>query len=257
MNEDQGFPPPPQPPQPPQSSMPPQPPGPPGEPPVSRAPELLPWEDRARLGFVNGLVETIKLIILNPSESFQRARRTGDYASPVFFGVLVGWFSSLVALLWQFLFNSSSMAPMLEGLGNAGLNLTGLTLGLLFATILAPVFSLIGIFLYSSILHLCLMIVGGLENSETGFEGTLRVVSYSSVAQLASIVPILGGFITLVWQIVLYVIGFMRVHRATQGKAILAALLPLILCCVCIILGIMLAVGAGVGAGTGLFESLQ
>jgi hypothetical protein len=101
------------------------------------------------------------------------------------------------------------------------------------------------------------MIVGGLESSDTGFEGTLRVVCYGSVAQLASIVPILGAFITFVWQIVLFVIGFIHVHRTTQGKAIFAALLPFLLCCVCIILVIAIAVTAGVGFGTGFFQSLQ
>jgi hypothetical protein len=202
-------------------------------------------------------VETVKLLVLNPGEGFARARRTGDYASPIFFGILVGWFSSLVAVLWQFLFNSASMAPMLQGMEESGVEIAGAALAVIFVAFLAPAFTLIGIFLYSAILHLCLMIVGGLESSDTGFEGTLRVVCYGSVAQLASIVPILGAFITFVWQIVLFVIGFIHVHRTTQGKAIFAALLPFLLCCVCIILVIAIAVTAGVGFGTGFFQSLQ
>ncbi|MDY7095425.1 MAG: YIP1 family protein [Acidobacteriota bacterium] len=257
MNEEQGFPPPPQPPRPPQPPMPPQPPGPPGEPPAPRALEPLPWENRDQLGFAGGLVETIKLLIMNPAEAFQRARRTGDYASPLFFGILVWWFSTMVAMLWQFLFNSASMAPMLQGMEDAGVAIAGTGVALILIAILAPAFALISLFIWAGILHLCLMIVGGLESSETGFEGTLRVVCYGSVAQLASIVPILGGFITFAWQIVLFVIGFIHVHRTTQGKSILATLLPLILCCVCIIVVVMIAVGAGVGASSGFFESLQ
>jgi hypothetical protein len=79
-----------------------------------------------------------------------------------------------------------------------------------------------------------LMMVGGLAESDAGFEGSLRTVAYgSAVGQLAQIVPIIGGMVSLLWTIVLLVTGAMRLHGTTQGKAVTAVLLPLLLCCAC------------------------
>ena len=50
-------------------------------------------------------------------------------------------------------------------------------------------------FVWSAILHLCLMMVGGLRESAAGFEGTFRVIAYASVAQLANLIPLVGATI--------------------------------------------------------------
>jgi hypothetical protein len=100
-------------------------------------------------------------------------------------------------------------------------------------------FVIIGVFLAAAILHLMLMIVGG---ATSGFEATVRVVCYTYTAQLAGILPLCGGIITLIWTVILYVAGFTVVHRTTQGKALVAVLLPVVLCCV---VAVVFAVVAG------------
>ena len=50
---------------------------------------------------------------------------------------------------------------------------------------------------------------------------------------MAQIVPIIGGFISMIWTIVLMSIGAMRLHGTSQGKAVAAVLMPIVLCCVC------------------------
>jgi hypothetical protein len=109
--------------------------------------------------------------------------------------------------------------------------------------LLAPIFVIIGVFIYAAILHLMLMIVGGAHN---GFEATVRVVCYAQTAQLANIIPFCGGIVALVWQIILFVIGFATAHRTTQGKAILAVVLPLVLCCAFMAALLFMGVLAGV-----------
>jgi hypothetical protein len=111
--------------------------------------------------------------------------------------------------------------------------------------ILAPILVIIGVFIGAAILHLMLMIVGGANN---GFEATVRVVCYAQTYQLAGIIPICGGLVSLVWSIVLYVVGLAAAHRTTQGKAVLAVLLPVVLCCAFMVAMLFMGVLAGVAA---------
>jgi hypothetical protein len=115
--------------------------------------------------------------------------------------------------------------------------------GFVVKLLVAPFLIGIGIFLGAAILHVCCMLVGALQDSRSGFEGSLRAVCYSEVSSLASIVPVVGGFIAVVWWIVLAVQGIERLHRTTSGKALAAVLIPVVVCCGGIVL-LALAVGA-------------
>ena len=108
------------------------------------------------------------------------------------------------------------------GLGIAGVWAFGYIL-------FVPVIVIVGMFIGSGILHLCLMIVGGAKKP---FETTFRVVCFSSGSTyLLSMIPFCGGMIAGVWNIVLECIGLARAHEIDTGKAVLAVLLPLIVCC--------------------------
>jgi hypothetical protein len=195
-----------------------------------------PWEQRDRLGFVNAFVENVKLFVTNPTEAFERTRRQGDYVGPLIFAIILGWITYLISQLWGMLFGASMILPMMpaEVRDQMGGMMAVSGAQIVFGLVLYPVFAAIGLFIGSGILHLCLMLVGGTEASESGFEGTFRTAAYSSVASLAQIVPVVGGLISLVWWIFLAVIGLSTLHRTTQGKALLAILIPLILCCICV-----------------------
>jgi hypothetical protein len=86
------------------------------------------------------------------------------------------------------------------------------------------------------------MIVGALSGSKSQFEGTFRVVSYSSIAHIALVIPFLGGLVALVWRIYLMMLGVQQLHRTTQSKALMGILLPLLLCCVCAAVAAVLGV---------------
>jgi hypothetical protein len=194
-----------------------------------------PWERREALGLASAFIENLKLFIVSPSEAFAQTRRRGDLASPLLFAIVVGWFSAVISQLWGTLLGAS-MLTMFPGemQDQFGAMAAGSAVSFVIYALLAPIFILVALFIWSALLHLCLVLVGGLKESTAGFEGTVRVVSYSSVAQLANLVPFVGGILGLVWTIVLGVIGFTTLHRSSQGQAIAAILIPVLICCVCI-----------------------
>ncbi len=201
----------------------------------------LPWEMRPQVGFADALVDTIRLFVTNPREAWSRTRERGDYGQPILFAICVGWVGAAFNLVWGMMFGQawlrfvpSDVRDMVRGFAAGSVGVTVAQI------VLAPIFVVCGLFIAAAIMHFCIMIVGGLSNSNAGFEGTVRVVGYSWVAQLAQIVPLVGGLIAMVWAFVLYVIGIERIHRTTQGKAIFALLIPIVLCCGCVLIAVVL-----------------
>lgn len=225
---------------------------PPGPPAAAVAP--LPWEDRERLGFFPALFETIKLLVTSPTEGYARARETGDYLSPILYAVLIGWVMAIVNQTWSLLFQSTWIGMMPpEFRDQIGPMMATGGASFLITLILAPVFILIGLFLWSGILHLFVVMLGAHKQSTSGFEGTFRAVAYGYTSSLAQVIPLVGGLIALVWMIILEVIGLVRMHRTTQGKAAAAVLLPIGLCCVCAIVVMVFAIGSMAAA----FSNMQ
>jgi len=200
---------------------------PPPVPPVPPVAASLPWEQPG-YPFLEALYETAKLFVTVPTEAFRRMSITADLGRPLLYAILLGWLGIIAGQLYSIALRgvTANLLPFqsAEGLAMG----TGVSIAVM---VLAPVFVLLGIFIWSAIVHLFLMMVGG---ANSGFGATVRVMCYSTTAQLAQIVPLCGGIIGSVWAIVLEIIGLAQAHRTTQGKAALAVLLPLVLCCVCI-----------------------
>ncbi len=219
----------------------------PQPPPVSEeaiAAPLLPWEDTST-GLLEGLFETVKLFVLQPQEGFSRLSNIG-IGRPFFYALIMAWFDAATGFAYWFLFQ----APFFMGIPELHDELAGAALGAgmmamiaLAVFILMPVFVAIFLFLHTCILHLMLLILG---QGRGGFETTFRVLSYSHTADIANVVPLCGGLISLVWFIVLQVIGVAEAHRCSHGTAALAVLLPIFLCCACIAVLLSLGIGAGV-----------
>src|SRR5262249_61402647 len=95
--------------------------------------------------------------------------------------------------------------------------------------IVLPLFLVTCLVIGCSIVHLCLMMVGG---SHQSFETPFRVlaVSQGSTGPLP-IIPLCGGVISGVWALVCNCIGLARAHEPATGRAVLAVFLPLIVCC--------------------------
>lgn len=199
----------------------------------------LPWENREQIGFAAGLWETFILFLKDPVQAYARAKDSGDYNSPLIYAIIMGTVGGVIGYLWSMLFNLGTLGM----LGDESVPALGFLYGMgALAIIFVPIQVVIGIFIWSGIVHVCLLITGGLPDSKGGFEGTLRSISYGYSTQPLQIVPILGAFIAGIWSIVLYVIGLKRMHGVSTGRAIAVIFLPIVLCCV-IILGIAILAG--------------
>jgi hypothetical protein len=213
----------------------------------------LPWELRERYGALNGLVETVRLMISTPSAAFEQARRQGDLVSPIAYAVLIGWIGIVGSRIWGFVIGTSFLellGPRARQASMLGFALSGL--GMAAMLVLAPIFLLVGLLVSSLVLHLFLMLFGATRQSPTGFEGTVRVVAWSMTAHLAQLVPLVGGLVGMVWVVTLLTLGSASMHRTTNGRALGAVLTPLALGCllfVVFILGILaLVFGAALHA---------
>lgn len=213
---------------------------PPQEPPV---PTPLPWEDPGQ-PFLEALFETAKLFVLSPREAFTRMRVSGDLGRPLMYAVIFGWVGIIASQAYDLAFRGA-MWQFMPGMDRgAGFAIPAAWSAALM--ILAPVFVLLGLFLWSAILHLMLLLVGG---ATSGFGATLRVLAYSGTSNILNVVPFCGGLVAGIWGLVLAVVGLSSAHRISTGKAVLAVLLPLLLCCACVIAAIAVAISAGIGAG--------
>jgi hypothetical protein len=184
----------------------------------------LPWEHREQLGFWKAYIDTVTTVLTQPTTAFSTMKSEGDMLGPMLYALIGGCAGIIVSILMQMGLQSVGfMADRQTGMmGAVGLWAIGYIL-------LSPVIVIVWVFVVSGILHLCLMIVGGAKKS---FETTFRVVCFASGSTyLLSIVPVCGGVIASVWNIVLWCIGLARAQEIDTGKAVTAVLIPMVVCC--------------------------
>jgi hypothetical protein len=186
----------------------------------------LPWEHREQLGFFKAYFDTVILVLTKPVEAFVMMKKEGDLLGPMLYALIGGCAGVIISILLNIAMSSIGFLGDRQsaafGMGVMGIWAVGYIL-------LSPVLVIVIMFIASGILHLCLMIVGGARKP---FETTFRVVCFSSGStSLLSMIPFCGGMISGVWNIVLEIIGLARSHEIDTGKAVLAVLLPIIVCC--------------------------
>jgi len=188
-----------------------------------------PWENRENLTLIQASLETIKGVLFQPSAFFESMNRSGGLVKPLIFYVVFGSIGTILAVLYQVVFQLVTTAAGLEQEPEftAAFGI-GYTVVMLIYIVLIPIFVAIGIFIYAGITHLALMICGGANHS---FETTFRVLAYASGSTaLWQIVPFCGGMVAWVWGLVAGIFGLWKAHETSVGRAVLAILLPMIVC---------------------------
>lgn len=194
---------------------------PPGEPPglpPSPGLEGPPWEKEGP--WFNRLIETVRQVLFQPTAFFRTMSQTGGLGAPLVFYLITGAIGSILTAVYQLMLRNLG-APLDDGMGPGVMFL--LTL------VVLPAFLVVAVFLGSGIYHVMLMILGGANRP---YETTFRVVAYAGGAtSLVSVIPVCGGLIGAIWQVVLVILGLAETHRISTGKAAAAVLIPAALCC--------------------------
>lgn len=192
--------------------------------PISDAPgNGLPWEHRQELGFLKAFFDTVGVVLTKPNEAFGMMKAEGGLMEPLLFALIGGSAGMIVSFLMQIGLQSVGF------MADRNSAILGMGMGIVFGVILTPVIIVCVMFIGSGILHLCLMIVGGAKKP---FETTFRVVCFSSGSTyLLAMVPVCGGMIAMLYNLVLECMGLARAHETEIGKAIMAVLLPILVCC--------------------------
>jgi hypothetical protein len=201
----------------------------PGAPPTAAAPAPrsgLPWDHRQERGFFNAFVETLVMVLTRPGEAFTAMKREGGLGEPLIYALIGGSVGAIVSFLFSLGLQSIGLFADHHDTFAA---MAGMGIGSIAFIILVPLFIVIGLFIGSAVVHVCLMIVGGANQP---FETTFRVIAFTQGATgPLQMIPICGGAIAGVWALVCNCIGLARAHETDTGRAVLAVFLPLIICC--------------------------
>jgi hypothetical protein len=215
------------------------------------------WERKQELGFVKAYTETVKQVLLKPSETFERLFVGGGFVNPLIFAIIGGWAVAIVGAIFSTLFGG-----MLAGMASSGgasnseaaMQLLGQAFGGWFAAIFAPIGVALVCFVLAGCYHVGLMMLGGMRGN---YETTFRVVAYSYGASVVlGLIPVCGGTVGAVWGIVCTIIGLSRAHQVETWKGVVAWLITFVICCgiiggfYALFFGaIMAAAGAASGGG--------
>lgn len=202
----------------------------------------IPWEPWASGGLVAGLVDTTMAIVTAPTAFFRAMPVTGGAGRPLLYAVILGTFGNIASAIYDYVMqkvmgNAFSGLGGNEAMARAMAFLAGET-GLVIKLVLGPVLVVISVFVFAAVIHAALLVLGG---AARGFEATLRVTAYSRAAALVQVIPVCGDPISLVYMLVLTVIGIAEAHGISRGKAAAAVLVVLLVCCCCLLLPLGIA----------------
>lgn len=188
-----------------------------------------PFEQLDRYGFFGGLFTTIKLVLTAPRLFFAVMPVGGGVSKPLTFAILVAMIQALAQLAWGMAGLTTAMELSTSGFVPVPYDATNGLFELLFT----PALAAITLYIFTGFYHLVLSL---LRAGTQGFEGTFRALAYSYAPMITGIFPmptveILMGWMVVyaIWSLVLTVIGFKHVHKASYLKVVPALLIPMLL----------------------------
>lgn len=201
-------------------------------PPTEVVMEEIPWKKRTQIGFVDAFIKNVTEILTNPVQFFQKIKTDGDWVSMILWVVIIAWIIGFFGFIWSSIFHISFM-PFMSKFSRFGYGMPmgfGVFSSFIFTFVLAPVWSLIGFFIGTALIHIAALIFG---DGEKGFEMTANACCYAYTPYLLGIIPYCGSIIGGIWSFVLLVIGLKYGHKTETWKAIMAPLIWVILFTLC------------------------
>jgi hypothetical protein len=190
------------------------------------------WERRSEVGFFPAVLETVWQILGAPVTAFRQMKTDGGLGTPLLFFLIVGGICQCIGITYSLIINSVSKVNTMQQTQEIPPFLLYLEHHPAVYFLILPFSMLFSIFMGAGLLHLCLMVLGGANKP---FETTFRVYAYAMGAGAAlMVIPLCGGILQLVYLPILFCIGLKEAHQTTYLRAIVAFVIPLILCCTAI-----------------------
>jgi hypothetical protein len=180
---------------------------------------------------VNGFVDVVRRMVLQPTAFFAGLPRQGSLLGPLVFALICIEVSVILVGLLTFLGVPGGVTWLFGARGDQGF------LAFVGGLVIAPIAGAVGVFLSALVTHLLVILVVG--SGHSGFGATFRIVSYSSVTSLVGWIPFIGWIFSL-YRLYLATVGIREMHSTTMGRALLVVLLPAIL----ILVLVLVVVGA-------------
>ena len=191
------------------------------------------WERRDKYGFADALYLTWKQSIFDPANFFKRVPPEGGISSAFLYAMIIGMIGVCFNIFWEFIFRFAGIRSWIR---NEQFEYFEKSWFLLLMLVISPILITLALFVGAGIYHMLLWILRG---ANRGYEATFKALSYSYGPNIFIVIPFCGGLIAGLWSIVLMVIGLRELHKTTTAKALIAVLLPFIICCG---LGVVIAI---------------
>lgn len=199
------------------------------------------WETHWKKNPVQAYISTVKSVITKPVSYFGEIKPFDDFVSLAAFVYINSFIAMFFSLIFQSLFT---------GLHTGGMALAPFVLcWMVFLPVVAVGFA----FMIGAILHLCFDWIGG---SQKSFETTMTVYGLGMATRLFAIVPFVGGLAGMVYALIINIWGQAEAHEISPGKAAIAALTPMFICC-CLIFGSVFVLALVLGGMGALIENIK
>lgn len=200
------------------------------------------WEHQETLGTFAALRETIKAVLMSPSQTFATMKVNGGIMKPFWYHLITAGFGTfmyyfyILVLVFGFGAFSAAKIDLPTGAG-------AFVLFLGICAVMSVMAAALSCFMQSGILHVCLMLTGGARRP---FETTFRALCYGSGSTMVLMsIPFLGLLMLIPWSLVVSCISLARAHETDLWRAVLAVFMPMIVCCVLYIGLIAISLGLG------------
>jgi len=230
-----------------------------------------PWDRRKEQGFLEAFVDRWRTLLFRPSEFFSRLSPSGGFGEPLMFFIvfcvvlavfsfpaelcatyLQQWMAQGYFQWYQEMLARTGAPAELQGFVEQffqqPVGWTDILFGQICCTVVNPLRWIITLFIVAAIYAVC----GLLFSGKVDYEMVFRVLAFSEVARSSYIVnpvPILREIIFVIHWVVLLSIGFKLTGGMSTSKAVMLALLPIVvflflLCCCSCGLGVMFGMAA-------------
>lgn len=178
--------------------------------------DVPPWEDAAS-PFPRNFLDTWVRSSFRPTAFFRGVPWDEAAARPLLYYLLISIAAGLFGLWWTAAFatigdpTAAPSDPILDSL--FGMSPAGRAL---FGFFMTPFAAIVALVLWAGLLHLLTLVFA---RDRRGFRTTVRAVCYGAGPALFTAIPWIGGFVGLVWSLVLTAMGIREGHRTSGGTA--------------------------------------